>query len=120
MRTMAAQWKIRRAGGPGAATLKAAYPAHAMERYVGWTDAEGLPPRPGMRPHTRAWTPAVVRVIPRAMVIAGTVKQWEAWTDMRFPDTDSYVVPGALQPVVSTRARRRTLRRPQLWMVHRL
>ena len=34
------------------------------------------------------------------MVITGTISEWEEWTGMRFPESDAYVVPGALQPVV--------------------
>ncbi len=120
MRTMAAQWKFDALVAPVRPTLKAAYPLTPMERYVGWTDAEGLPLDPWMRTHARM-DAEVVRVIPRAMVIAGTVKQWEAWTDMRFPHSDSYVVPGALQPVVIDRERDEgRYEDPNVWMIHRL
>ena len=33
------------------------------------------------------------------MVISGKVSDWEGWTDMSFPCSGEYVVPGALQPV---------------------
>ena len=120
MRAMAARWKFDALVAPVRPTLKAAYPLTPMERYVGWTDAEGLPLDPWMRVHARM-DAEVVRVIPRAMVIAGPVKQWEAWTDMRFPDSDSYVVPGALQPVVIDRERDEgRYEDPNVWMIHRL
>jgi hypothetical protein len=120
MRGMAAQWKLDALVAPVRPTLKPAYPLTPMERYVRWTDEEDLPVDPWMRVHARMGA-EVVRVIPRAMVIAGTVRQWEAWTDMRFPDTGPYVVPGALQPVAIDRERDEgRYEDPNVWMVHPL
>ena len=120
MRGMAAHWKLDALVAPVRPTLKSAYPLTPMERYVRWTDDEGLPVDPWMRVHARMGA-EVVRVIPRAMVIAGPVKQWEAWTDMRLPDTGSYVVPGALQPVVIDRERDTgRYEDPNVWMRHPL
>ena len=80
---------------PGA---KSAYPLAPMERYVRWENADGLPLDPWIRVHTRMGA-AILRVAPRTLVIEGTVTDWERWTDLRFPDSGSYVVPGALQPL---------------------
>jgi hypothetical protein len=118
MRGMAAQWKLDAVVAPVRPTLKSAYPLTSMERYVEWTDEEGLPVDPWMRVHVRLGAD-VVRVIPRAMVIAGAVREWEAWTGMRFPDSGSYVVPGALQPVVIDRERDEgRYEDPNVWMRH--
>lgn len=120
MRGMAAQWKLDALVAPVRPTLKPAYPLTPMERYVRWTDEEGLPVDPWMRVHARMGA-EVVRVIPRAMVIAGPVRQWEAWTDMRFPDSGPYVVPGALQPVVIDRERDEgRYEDPNVWIRHSL
>ena len=120
MRGMATQWKFGALVAPVRPSLKAAYPLAPMERYVGWTDAEGAPIDPWMRVHARLGA-EVVRVIPRAMVIAGKVREWETWTDMRFPDSGPYVVPGALQPVLIDRERDEgRYEDPNVWMIHRL
>ena len=120
MRRLAEQWKFTALVAPVRPTLKAAYPLTPMERYVRWTDGEGLPLDPWMRVHARLGG-EVVRVVPRAMVIAGTVSEWETWTDMRFPETGPYVVPGALQPVLIDRERGQgRYEDPNVWMVHRL
>ena len=120
MRGMAAQWKFDALVAPVRPTLKSAYPLTPMERYVRWTDEEGLPLDPWMRVHARM-DAEVLRVIPRSMVIAGTVREWEAWTQMRFPDSGSYVVPGALEPVAIDRERDEgRYADPNVWMRHRL
>lgn len=120
MRDMARRWKFSALVGPVRPTQKPAYPLTPMDRYVRWTDDEGLPLDPWMRVHARLGAD-VVRVIPRAMVIAGTVKQWEEWTGMRFPDSGPYVVPGALQPVVIDRERDEgRYEDPNVWMRHPL
>jgi GNAT superfamily N-acetyltransferase len=101
-------------------TLKASYPLVPMERYAGWTDDEGLPFDPWMRTHARLGA-ATLHVIPRAMVIVGTVAAWEEWTGMRFPDSGPYVVPGALQPVTIDRERDEgRYEDPNVWMHHHL
>lgn len=120
MRGMAAHWKLDALVAPVRPMLKSAYPLTPMERYVRWTDEEGLPVDPWMRVHARMGG-EIVRVIPRAMVIAGPVRAWEAWTDMRFPDSGPYVVPGALQPVVIDRERDEgRYEDPNVWMRHPL
>lgn len=85
-------------------TLKERYPLAPMERYVRWTREDGGPVDPWIRTHWRLGA-EILRVIPRAMVIEGTVAEWEEWTEMRMPDSGDYVVPGALQPVRIDRER---------------
>jgi hypothetical protein len=117
MRGMAAQWKLALVA-PLRPTGKSAYPLVPMERYTQWRDAEGLPLDPWMRVHARLGA-EILHVIPRAMVIAGTVAEWEEWTDMRFPDSGPYVVPGALQPVIIDRERDEgRYEDPNVWMHH--
>jgi GNAT superfamily N-acetyltransferase len=97
---------------------KGAYPLAPMERYVRWENADGLPLDPWIRVHARMGAP-ILRVAPRTLVIEGTVTDWERWTDMRFPDSGSYVVPGALEPVVIDRDRDEgRYEDPNVWMKH--
>jgi GNAT superfamily N-acetyltransferase len=101
-------------------TLKTGYPLAAMESYVRWTRPDGAPLDPWIRVHWRLGA-EIVRVAPRTLVIVGRVAEWEEWTEMAFPDTGPYVVPGALQPVLIDRDRDEgRYEDPNVWMLHPL
>lgn len=120
MKTIAGRQELRELIAPVRPTLKHRYPLVPMSRYVRWTRADGAPFDPWLRVHWRLGA-SVLRLAPRSMVITGTVAEWEAWTEMEFPTSGAYVVPGALVPV--TIDRRRGLGRyvePNVWMRHAL
>jgi hypothetical protein len=53
------------------------------------------------------------------MIMTGTISEWEEWTGMRFPESDAYVVPGALRPVVMDLERDLgSYEEPNVWMRH--
>ena len=118
MQTLASSTGLRTLVAPVRPTMKDRYPLAPMERYVRWTREDGGPVDPWMRAHWRLGA-ETLRVIPRAIVIAGTVAEWEDWTAMRFPDSGDYVVPGALQPVRIDRERDEgRYEDPNVWMRH--
>ena len=99
---------------------KARYPLVAIDRYVTWTTDEGLPLDPWLRVHARLGAD-LVRPCPSSMTITGSVPDWERWTEMAFPDSGRYVVPGALEPVSIDREQDLgTYVEPNVWMHHRL
>ena len=77
---------------------KQLYPLTTMERYVRWTRPDGTLFDPWLRVHQRMGA-EIVLVAPKAMVISDTVARWGEWTGLRFPESGTYVVPGAFQPV---------------------
>jgi GNAT superfamily N-acetyltransferase len=101
-------------------SLKHRYPLVPMDRYVAWTRADGYPFDPWLRVHARLGA-TIERVCPLSMQIPGTVAEWEQWAGMAFPESGSYVVPGALVPVeVDREADRVVYVEPNVWMRHRL
>ena len=99
---------------------KHVYPLTPMERYVEWRRDDGQLVDPWLRTHERAGA-SLVRVAPNSMRIAGTVGDWESWTGLRFPDTGTYVVPGALVPVeIDVERDEGVYVEPNVWMHHRL
>jgi GNAT superfamily N-acetyltransferase len=101
-------------------SLKHRYPLAAIERYVTWRRSDGTHVDPWLRTHERLGG-EILKVAPRSMTIPGTIRQWEEWTGMVFPESGTYVVPGALVPVEIDRERDQGLYvEPNVWMRHRL
>jgi hypothetical protein len=118
MKTVAAENGLAALIAPVHPTIKERYPLTSMERYVRWERADGLPFDPWLRVHRRLGA-EFLQVAPRSMLITGTISEWEEWTGMRFPESDTYVVPGALQPVVMDLERDLgTYEEPNVWMRH--
>jgi len=101
-------------------TLKSLYPLTPMEAYVRWTTPDGLPFDPWLRVHARAGA-SIEKICPESMIIPGTVADWEEWTGMRFPESGTYVVSGALEPIaIDLAADRGVYVEPNIWMHHPL
>ena len=97
---------------------KSNYPLAPIERYARWQNEDALPMDRWIRVHARMGA-EILAVVPRTLVITGRVADWERWTEMRFPDSGSYVVPGALQPVVIDRqSDEGRYEDPNVWMRH--
>jgi GNAT superfamily N-acetyltransferase len=98
--------------------LKPSYPLTPIERYIEWRRPDGMLIDPWLRTHERVGA-EIAKVATESMRIPGTVAQWEEWTELAFPDSGSYVVPGALVPVEIDREQDQGLYvEPNVWMVH--
>jgi hypothetical protein len=91
-----------------------------MDRYVRWRQGtpDDAPFDPWLRTHWRLGA-RILSVAQESMLITGTVTEWEDCTQMRFPESGHYVVPGALEPIVIDTER--DLGRyvePNVWMRH--
>lgn len=118
MRDVAARRGLRDLIVPVRPTRKSLYPLTPIERYMRWTDSRGLPFDPWLRVHVRLGA-RVLRAAPRSMVVAGTVAEWERWSGLRFEESGSYVVPGALQPVAIDReGDEGRYEEPNVWVHH--
>lgn len=99
-------------------TWKHRYPTVPMAEYATWTRPDGLSVDPWIRTHQRMGA-RILGTAPRSMVIRGTVADWESWTDMPFPASSSYVVPGALNLVhIDRTLDRGTYVEENLWVQH--
>jgi GNAT superfamily N-acetyltransferase len=100
--------------------LKHSYPLTPIERYIKWRRPDGMLFDPWLRTHERLGA-EIAKIAPESMRVTGTVAQWEEWTELLFPETGSYVVPGALVPVAINCERNEGLYiEPNVWMVHPL
>jgi hypothetical protein len=97
---------------------KPLYPLIGMEDYIRWSTADQLPFDPWLRVHARLGA-EVIRVCHASQRVLGTVREWEAWTGMRFLTSGKYVVPGALVPVEIDLAHDAgAYCEPNVWMHH--
>lgn len=118
MRSLAAARGFTALVAPVRPSSKSRYPLTPIERYVEWNSEDGLPFDPWLRTHARLGAKRV-KIAHESMTIPGTVKEWEEWTGLRFPDSGEYVVPGALVPVRIDREQDRGVYvEPNVWMVH--
>ena len=101
-------------------TGKPQYPLTTLADYVAWRRDDGTAFDPWIRVHERLGA-TVLGIAPRSMCVEGSVADWEAWTNMRFPQSGDYVVPDAFHPVkIDLAADRGTYVEPNVWMEHRL
>jgi hypothetical protein len=99
-------------------TWKERYPLIPIQSYARWMREDGLPFDPWMRLHARLGG-RIVRASHQALIIRGSVADWEAWTGMAFPESGEYVVPRATQPITIDRERDEGVYHDQnVWMVH--
>ncbi len=99
---------------------KQLYPLTPMERYVTWRRADGTAFDPWLRVHERMGA-EILQVASTAMVITDTVAKWEEWTGLRFPESGTYVVAGAFQPVkIDVRRDIGRYEETNVWMKHPL
>jgi GNAT superfamily N-acetyltransferase len=97
---------------------KERYPLTPIGRYARWRRDDGLLFDPWLRTHERLGA-TVVRTADEAMLIRGSVRDWQDWTGMAFPESGSYVVPGALVPVeIDAERDEGVYVEPCVWMRH--
>ena len=101
-------------------SLKERYPLTPIERYAAWRSADGLLFDPWLRAHERLGA-EVIGIAESSLLAEGTVAELEEWTGLEFPESGSYIVPGALVPVEIDRERDvGVYREPNVWMRHPL
>lgn len=99
-------------------TRKENYPLTPIERYVMWRREDGYMYDPWLRTHERLGA-ELLEPAPRSLTISGSREEWEAWTDLQFPEDGDYIVPGALVPVHFEDGRG-TYAEPNVWMRHQV
>lgn len=118
MRGIAAKHGFGHLIAPVRPNKKHLYPLIPIDRYIGWTNADGAPFDAWLRVHWRLGA-KIVKACPQSMLIEDTVEAWEMWTGMQFPDSGQHIVPGALVPVEFDLERNvGRYVEPNVWMAH--
>ncbi len=121
MRDLARQHGLGALIAPVRPSLKYAYPLTPMERYIQWKHTDDTAPfDPWLRVHWRLGA-RIVKVATESMRVPGTIAQWENWAGMRFPESGTYIVPGALVPLaVDVERDLAEYVEPNVWMLHQV
>ena len=118
MRAIASRQGLTHLIAPVRPSMKDRYPLTQIDRYVAWRREDGQLVDPWMRVHERLGA-RVATPVPRSLHITGTVQEWEAWTEMAFPETGDYVFPEGLAVLHVDRSRDLgDYWEPNIWMVH--
>lgn len=99
---------------------KSKYPLTRIDDYIKWKNDDGLPFDAWLRVHTRLGG-RIIKPCHKAMIIRGTRAEWEKWTELKFPQSGKYIIPGALNPIEMDVERDEGIYiEPNVWMVHPL
>jgi len=99
---------------------KSKYPLTGIDDYIQWTNEDGLPFDAWLRVHVRAGA-RIIKPCHEAMKICGTRAEWESWTGLQFPQSGSYVIPGALNPMEMNIEKDEGIYiEPNVWLVHEI
>jgi GNAT superfamily N-acetyltransferase len=94
------------------------YPLISMDDYITWKTEQGLPFDAWLRVHVRAGA-RIINVCHLSKKIRGTRTEWEAWTDMKFPQSGEHIIPGALNPIeINVEKDEGIYIEPNVWIVH--
>ena len=97
---------------------KSKYPLISIDDYLTWKMEEGLPFDAWVRVHARLGGKAI-KICHQSKVIRGTRSEWEAWTNMKFPQGGQYIIPGALNPIeMNIEEDTGIYIEPNVWMAH--
>jgi len=98
--------------------LKNLYPLIPIDKYINWRTENNLPFDAWMRVHEKDGG-RIIKSCPQSMRITGTVSEWEKWTSQKFPETGTYTVYGALEPIkIDCEADKGEYIEPNVWMYH--
>lgn len=99
---------------------KSHYPLLSIDDYIKWTNEEGLPFDAWLRVHARMGA-RILKPCHEAMTIRGTRLDWEEWTGMKFPQSGTYYIPGALNPMEMDIEKDEGIYiEPNVWIVHQV
>ena len=105
---------------PVRASEKSKYPLISLDDYITWTNEVGLPFDGWLRVHIRAGG-KVIKVCHQSKTVRGTRAEWEAWTQMEFPQSGPYIIPGALVPIeMNLEKDEGAYIEPNVWILHKV
>jgi hypothetical protein len=99
-------------------TKKAQYPMQSISSYANWRREDGYLYDHWLRVHERLGA-EIIHIAQCTLTVRSDLSTWSKWTNMIFPVSGQYVVPGALSTVdVDKDLNIAVYREPNVWMLH--
>ncbi|NQZ11835.1 MAG: hypothetical protein HRT35_32180, partial [Algicola sp.] len=99
-------------------TSKSQYPMQSMSSYANRRREDGYFYDHWLRVHERLGA-EIIHIAECTLTVRSDLSHWSKWTNMEFPESGSYVVPGALSTVdVDKDLNIAVYREPNVWMLH--
>lgn len=97
---------------------KSMQPAMSIDEYIRLQNSDGYSTDAWLRTHQKEGG-RIIKPCHEAMLIKGTISQWEEWTGITIKESGSMVVPGALTEVeFNLQNDMGIYLEPNVWMVH--
>lgn len=101
-------------------TWKARYPLQSIESYASWRRPDGYYYDPWLRTHERLGA-KFIKCVDSTYKVEGSIEDWQTWTGMIFPESGSYIVEDALQPItINVESNVGVYHDPNVWMQHKV
>lgn len=118
MKTLARSLGLTSLVVPVRPTKKSQYPLQSIADYSTWRNSDGYLFDPWLRVHEKLGA-EIIHIAESTLEVASSLSNWSTWTNMTFPVSGKYVVPGALMPIiVDTDKDIATYHEPNVWMLH--
>ena len=97
---------------------KSKYPLINIDDYIKWQTEDGLPFDAWLRVHVRLGG-KIIKTCHESKIIRGTRTEWEQWTNLKFPQSGKYMIPGALNSIEMNIEKDEGIYvEPNVWMAH--
>ena len=94
------------------------YPLIPMEDYIMWKKDHSLPFDNWLRVHIKTGG-KMIKICSQSMYVSGSIDEWKEWTELDFPGSGSYIIPGALNPIsIDTSKNQGIYIEPNVWVLH--
>src|SRR3972149_302020 len=99
---------------------KSKYPLTSIDDYITWRTDHGLPFDAWLRVRARLGG-RIFKTYHESKTIRGTRVDWEAWTEIKFPQSGEYIFPGAFVPIQMNIEKNEGVYMEQnVWVLHKI
>ncbi len=118
MKKLAAKLNLSKLIVPVRPTHKSRYPLQSITEYTSWKNKDNQYYDPWLRVHEKLGA-KIIKITASTLTVKGSLLDWSKWTNMVFPSSGEYVVPGALSTVnVDIVNNIAQYQDPNVWMQH--